>query len=81
MTVRAWLFGNGDGSYHCSSPALLAYRVWHRLTGVRRGCSCTRCFNHPRRRVPAAEVYSDRVRLAEVEARVRKLERDRMVSL
>lgn len=78
MTIRAWLLGNGDGSYHRSSPPLLAYRIWHRLTGVRRGCSCSRCFHHPRRRVPAAEVYRDRVRLAEVERRVRDLERERV---
>jgi hypothetical protein len=40
-----WLVGFGDGSYHKASPALLVWRVRHRLTGVRRGCSCTRCFN------------------------------------
>jgi hypothetical protein len=75
LTPRTWLLGFGDGSYHRTSPALLAHRMWHRLTGVWRGCSCSRCFDHPRRRVPAREVYDDRVRLAELERRVRKLER------
>jgi hypothetical protein len=61
--------------YRRWSPLLLAYRVRHRLTGPQRGCSCSRCFHHKRRRVPAREVYNDRVRVAELERRVCLLER------
>lgn len=73
MTLRDWLLGFADGSYHRSSPALLLHRIRHRLTGPQRGCSCSRCFYHPRRRVPAREFYNDRVRLAKLEERVRRL--------
>lgn len=75
LTVRSWLLGDDDGNYQRTSPALLAFRIRHRLTGVRRGCLCPRCFNHPRRRVSAREVFADRLRLVKLEERVRELER------
>lgn len=72
LTVRRWLLGYGDGSYHRTSPALLVRRVRHRLTGLRRGCSCTRCFNHPSRRVPAADLYAARIENARLRDELRK---------
>jgi hypothetical protein len=33
---------------HPRDPRLLLYRAWHRSTGVRRGCSCSWCFYHPK---------------------------------
>lgn len=70
-----WLLGNGDHSYHATSPRLAFNRVRHWLTGPQRGCSCSRCFYHPKRRVPARETYDDRVRVAALETTVRDLER------
>lgn len=70
-----WALGLPNPS-HPRDPRLWLWRVRHYLTGPRRGCSCsTRCFDHPKRRVPAAEVYRDRVRLGKLEARVLKLEK------
>lgn len=58
---------------------MIAHRIWHRLFGRMRGCSCSRCFNHPRRRIPNREIYDDRVyarkRLDELDKRIRQLER------
>lgn len=71
LTPWTWLAGYGDDSYHRSSPALLLCRLRHRLTGLRRGCSCTRCFNDPRRRVPAAELYALRVENARLHEALR----------
>jgi hypothetical protein len=65
----------GRRFYTRRSLALLAWRIRHRLTGPQRGCSCTRCFHHPRRRVPAREIYEGRVRFAALERRVRELEK------
>lgn len=59
---------------HERDPRLLLWRIRHRLTGPARGCSCSRCFYHPRRRVPAREFYRTRVRLAEAESRIARLE-------
>lgn len=75
LNIRTWLLGYGDSSYPRTSPALLIIGIRHRLTGARRGCSCTRCFSNPRRRVPPAEIYRDRARLAKLEESVRKIER------
>lgn len=61
--------------HHRCDPRAVLWRVRHRLTGPQRGCSCSRCFYHPKRRVRAQEVYDDRVRIAKLEERVRKLER------
>jgi hypothetical protein len=60
--------------HHGLDPRSTLWRVRHWLTGPQRGCSCTRCFNHPRRRVPATEFYRDRIRLAAAERRVQELE-------
>jgi hypothetical protein len=60
---------------HRRDPRLILFLIRHRLSGPRRGCSCSRCFYHPKRRVPAREVYRDRQRLAEAESRIRDLER------
>jgi len=62
-------------AYRRWSPLLLKHRVSHRLFGLRRGCSCSRCFHHPRRRIPPREIYDDRVRLAKLEREVRGLRR------
>lgn len=73
----------GGGVYQSKSPALLWQRINHRLFGLRRGCSCTRCFHHPRRRVPAREIYDGRVqnakRFERLEGRVKAIERGERV--
>lgn len=65
----------GDNCYTWWSPVLFAHRVRHRLTGPQRGCSCSRCFHHPRRRIPAREFYATRQRVTALEDRMRELER------
>lgn len=54
----------GCRCYTRRSVLLLAYKVRHRLTGPRRGCSCTRCFHHPRRRVYGREIIDSNVRVS-----------------
>lgn len=61
--------------YASWSPLLLGHRIRHRFSGLRRGCSCSTCFHHPRRRVPNREHLSDRVHIADLERRLRTLER------
>lgn len=56
-------------------PGYWWHRIVHRLRGPQRGCSCSRCFYHPKRRVPASEFYKDRLRLCEVERRLCEVER------
>lgn len=74
LTLRTWLVGYGDNCYHHTSPALLMHRLVHIFMGRRRGCSCSKCFCHPRRRVPPQEIMIVRARLSELEDRVRRLE-------
>lgn len=41
LTLRTWLFGFGDGSYHTTSPRLFLHRVRHWAIGPLLGCSCS----------------------------------------
>lgn len=67
----------GTRHYPSYAPRVLWHRfIVHRtLVGPLMGCSCTRCFKHPWRLAYSRETVRDRVRIAELEKRVRKLER------
>lgn len=62
--TRDWWALGLPNPHHRRDPRAWLWRLRHWATGPRRGCSCTRCFRHPRRRVPAAEFYKDRTRAA-----------------
>lgn len=73
VAVRHYLGGRHYPSY---APKIIWQRLLHvTIIGPLLGCSCTRCFNHPRRLYYWREGVRDRVRLARLEARVDELER------
>lgn len=85
-TLRTWIFGRfgtadegyweGQRGYHRTSPALLLHRVRHRLTGPQRGCSCSRCFHHPKRRIYGREQIQTNIALSELRQQLHSLRND-----
>lgn len=73
--IARWRWRRENKVYLSWGLPLLFHRIRHRLTGPQRGCSCSRCFHHPRRRVPARDFYDLRVDLARLRDRVRDLEK------
>jgi hypothetical protein len=67
----------GDGRHYPSyAPRVLWNRLLHvTILGPLLGCSCTRCFHHPRRIYYWREGVRDRQRIAELERRMQALER------
>jgi len=71
MPERDWWAIGLPNPCHRRDPRLLLWRIRHRLTGPRRGCSCSRCFRHPKRIPRSNEVIDRFVRL---ERRIEQLE-------
>lgn len=46
--MRDWWALGLPNPHHRRDPRQWLWRIRHRLTGPRRGCSCSRCFYHPR---------------------------------
>lgn len=53
---------------------MIHWLIHNTIVGPLLGCSCSRCFYHPYRLSYSRETMRDRVRIAELEERVRKLE-------
>lgn len=65
----------GSRTYPGYAPRVPWNRLLHRtVLGPLLGCSCSRCFVHPRRLYYWREGVRDRLRVAKLEARVRALE-------
>jgi hypothetical protein len=63
---------DGRTCYASWSPALLAYRIRHKISGPERGCSCSTCFDSPRRRVAGSQIIEANVRIAELRAALQR---------
>jgi hypothetical protein len=64
-----WGHRRGDLDYDVDwywryDPALLWWRIVHRLRGPARGCSCSRCFTHPKRRVNGSQIIERNVKIS-----------------
>jgi hypothetical protein len=62
---RVYGLGRNERHHYPSyAPKVVFHRVRHWAIGPLLGCSCSRCFNHPRRIIPAREFYASRVSFA-----------------
>lgn len=73
-----WRYLGLPNPHHRLDPRAILWRVHHRLTGPQRGCSCTRCFSHPKRRILWSEAQATSRRAYDLTMAVRRLRVTRM---